>query len=110
MPFPALPAVIISGLLVSTPVAGVVGDDYATLIYDFEVAMICGLVDADVAGAYRQTRGDLERNSALSTEELRRVRIQAMAAADREYDNRGLGGHRPWCKNEGRAGVSRILR
>jgi hypothetical protein len=110
MPFPALPAAIISGLLVSTPVAGGVEGAYAALIYDFEVAMICGLVNGDIAEAYRQTRGDLEQSSALSTEELRRIRIRAMAAAEREYDNRGLGGHRPWCQGEGRDGVGRILR
>jgi len=105
-----VPAIALSGVLALLPVNGGTEADYATLIYDFEVAMICGLVDADVVKAYRQSRGNLERGSMLSTEELRRIRILAMAAAEREYDSRGLGGHRPWCKNEGRAGVGRILR
>jgi len=100
----------LSGVLALLPVSGGTEADYATLIYDFEVAMICGLVDTDVAEAYRQSRGDLERGSTLSTEALRRIRIRAMAAAEREYNNRGLGGHRPWCQGEGRDGVGRILR
>ena len=41
---------------------------------------------------------------------IERLRLAAIVAADREYDNRGLGGYRPWCLGEGVAGVRRILR
>ena len=40
---------------------------------------------------------------------LTKVRIRAMADADREFQNRGLGGYKPWCRADGMAGVRRIL-
>lgn len=85
-------------------------DAYAQLTYDHEVAAHCGLLTPAVAAAYRQTRNRLEAVSALPPETLRNLRIKAIAAAAREYDNRGLGGHRGWCAGEGAAGVARILR
>ncbi len=82
---------------------------YAQLTYDHEVAAHCGLLTHDVASAYRRTRNRLEALSPLPPETLRQHRLKAISAAAREYDNRGLGGHRAWCEGEGKAGVRRIL-
>ena len=84
-------------------------DPYYHLIYDHEVASFCGLVKRHVHDAYRAKRSTLEAASGLSAETLTRIRIGAMAYAEREYINRGLGGHKPWCRNEGMAGVQLIL-
>lgn len=84
-------------------------DRYERLTYDYEVAAYCGLLTRAVETVYRRKRQDLETASGASTEVLRQLRLRALAGAAREYDNRGLGGHRAWCNAEGRAGVARIL-
>ena len=83
-------------------------DPYYTLIYDFEVAIICGLADRTLHDNYLVHRNRIETKDHRSESELTSVRIKAMAAADREYDNRGLGGHRNWCATDGQDGVERI--
>ena len=84
------------------------GDAYYTLIYDFEVAWICGLASQSLHDAYMERRRAIEASDGRDTEALRRTRIKAMAAAEREYDNRSLGGHAQWCAGEGEAGRRRI--
>lgn len=84
-------------------------DPYYALIYDFEVAQFCGLVNKQVHDTFWAKRKAAEAQSERSIEQLRRTRISAMAAADIEYANRGLGGYKPWCQNEGRAGMTRII-
>ena len=98
---------VVAALLLS-PGARASGDAYYSLIYDFEVAMICGLADRGLYEAYKAQRSDIETNDGRDLEALRRVRIQAMAAADLEYNNRSLGGHAQWCASEGRDGQRRI--
>lgn len=82
---------------------------YYALIYDFEVAQFCGLVNRHVHDVFWAKRKTVEAQSKYSIEELRQTRIKAMAAADIEYANRGLGGYKPWCNTEGRAGITRII-
>lgn len=82
---------------------------YYDLIYDFEVAQFCGLVSKRVHDAFWAKRKAAEAESSLSEEKLRHTRIRAMAAAELEYANRGLGGYKPWCQREGRSGIERIL-
>lgn len=84
-------------------------DPYYDLIYDYEVASFCGLVRTPVHEAYAEKRARLEAASGLDEDALTDIRVGAMADADREYINRGLGGHKPWCRTDGRAGVRRIL-
>jgi hypothetical protein len=82
---------------------------YYQLIYDYEVASFCGLVRAPVHTSYKRKRAGLEAETDLSIVTLTKIRIGAMADAEREYINRGLGGHKPWCRSDGAAGVQRIL-
>ena len=76
----------------------------------FQVALHCGLADQRLARAYHGARTQTAKQSGLSKEALRRLRLRAMVAADLEYDNRSLGGHRQWCAGEGRRGVARLLK
>jgi len=106
--------IFISGVVIAISTMSAVADkrshddNYYALIYDFEVAQFCGLVNKRVHDAFSIKRKSVELKSKRSTEELRQTRIKAMAAADIEYANRGLGGYKPWCNHEGRAGVIRI--
>lgn len=86
-----------------------VDDPYYAMIYDFETASFCGLIGKDVYDAFWTKRRAFEAASSRDIEELRQTRIRAMAAADREYDNRGLGGHKQWCKGEVTRGIGRLL-
>lgn len=101
-------AALVLALLSSVP-ASAADDPYYALIYDFEVANFCNLVGKNVYDTFWTKRRALEAASERPTDALTRTRVRAMAAADREYQNRGLGGHRQWCQAEGLAGVGRIL-
>ena len=106
--------IFISGIAILISTMGAVGDTrrgsdtYYALIYDFEVAQFCGLVSRRVHEAFWTKRRITEAQSKRTTEQIRQTRIKAMAAADIEYANRGLGGYKPWCNSEGRAGITRI--
>jgi hypothetical protein len=88
---------------------GPADDPYSQLIYDYEVALICGLANEVLHGAYTAARERLEAGSELDADRLTERRVTAMAAADLEHQNRGLGGFRPWCELDGKAGVARIM-
>lgn len=107
---PRLSILVFALALVSAPFAAAdTTDPYYSLIYDYEVASFCGLVRTPVHEKYARKRADLERVSGLDKDALTKIRVGAMADAEREYINRGLGGHKPWCRSDGRAGVARIL-
>ena len=101
---------ILSTVLLISVVGGTEAskDPYYALIYDFEVAIFCGLADRSLYDNYLAHRDRIEGEDHRDESELTSVRIKAMAAADREYDNRGLGGHRNWCATDGQNGVQRI--
>ena len=107
--------IFISGVVIAIAMVVAVADDrpvsdtYYGLIYDFEVAQFCGLVNQRVHDAFWAKRKMAKSQSEHSIEALRQIRIKAMAAADIEYANRGLGGYKPWCNTEGRAGIARII-
>lgn len=106
--FPRPDAVLLALLLSCAPVAAD-NDPYFTLIYDYEVAGFCGLVRQDVHDAYVIKRRALEAQMTQSREHITKVRVHAMAEAERAYIDRSLGGHKPWCNSDGVAGVKRIL-
>jgi len=95
--------------LAVTPVRAEAVDPYYHLIYDFEVAGFCGLISQSVHDAFWQKRRALENSAARSPQQFTRTRIHAMADAERAYIDRSLGGHKPWCRSDGVAGVRRIL-
>jgi len=82
---------------------------YYALIYDYEVASYCGLIGKDVHDAFWAKRRALEAADPRPEKLITKIRIRAMADADREYQNHGLGGYKPWCRTDGVQGVRRIL-
>ena len=84
-------------------------DAYFQLHYDYEVATHCGRVSPEVERAFRVKRADADDTSHMDVSTRKALRIRAYAEAAREYDNRGLGGHRAWCDTDGAVGVRRIL-
>jgi hypothetical protein len=48
-------------------------------------------------------------DAVIEQETLNELRGKAWQAAHWEWQNRGLGGFRGWCRNEGRAAAERFL-
>jgi len=104
----ALPAAALMAL-VAAPAAGAPGHAYYRLTYDYEVAAQCGLASAAVHDAYLAARAREGERTGLDDQALKALRIRAIVDAEREYHDRGLGGHRAWCAGEARDGVGRLL-
>lgn len=90
-------------------VAASADTDYYQLIYDFEVAGYCGLLTENIVRTTEVKRRALEGTTTLTEAELKKIRISAYVAADAEYQNRSLGGHKVWCETDGLGAVNRIL-
>lgn len=96
-------------LALLSPVSESPEDRYFQVMYDYEVAAQCGLVSVTVERAFRVALERAGRATGFDAEALRRIRIRAIVASDREYNNRGLGGYRPWCRTDGTEGARRLL-
>lgn len=95
--------------------AGAAGLDAATrealreTYYEFEVAGYCSLVDEQVAAGFHRRVGRLLADIEVERRILDELRGKAWQAAHWEWQNRGLGGFRGWCRNEGRAAAEGFL-
>jgi len=78
--------------------------------YRFEVAGYCGLVNEAVAGGYHIERKRLLSQHEISEQEQQFLRGKAWQAAHKEWLNRGLGGFKRWCRNEGTEYAENFLR
>ena len=79
------------------------------VFYDIGVVGYCGLVtDAVSQGFRREVRRIVERD-AIDERGLNAARSRAMTLVELEWDNRGLGGFRGWCRTEGEDAVKRFL-
>ena len=76
-------------------------DELVAVYYRLEVTNYCGLASAQVLAGFKVINSRLLDKYAFSKEQLNAIRGEAWAAGYKEWDNRGLGGFRRWCKNEG---------
>ena len=98
-------------LLLSAVAPAEPSEPYAELsrvYYDFEVAGYCGLVTNAVGRGFRREADRLIERDELDRETINRLRGDAWQAAHAEWQNRGLGGFRNWCRTEGRAAALRF--
>ena len=82
--------------------------ELSRVFYDFEVAGYCGLVDNDVGQGFRAVARRLIQRDALDRETVNQLRGKAWQAAHAEWQNRGLGGFKNWCRTEGLAAAERF--
>ncbi len=82
--------------------------ELSRVFYDFEVAGYCGLVTNAVGHGFRRQAEGLIQRDGLDRETLNRLRGDAWQAAHAEWQNRGLGGFRNWCRTEGSAAARRF--
>jgi len=80
------------------------------IYYRFEVAAVyCGLAeDEAIKGYYIERRQVVEKFSLDKADQLY-ASGQASQLAHKEWMNRGLGGFKPWCRNEGRKYADQFL-
>lgn len=83
----------------STPDPGV--DALADLEYKREVLMYCGISDPDAVRGFLDRQSALVERYSLNREMLLDAASTARQRAYAEWQNRGLGGFRGWCRNEG---------
>jgi hypothetical protein len=77
------------------------GAEIKQVVYMYSVTEYCGLNTGEVYDGYRREVRHLTRQGRLPESTVRWLRIHGMLAADLEYDDRGLGGFRKWCRTEG---------
>lgn len=77
------------------------GAEIKQVVYMYSVTEYCGLNTGEVYDGYRRELRHLTRQGGLPESTVRWLRIHGMLAADLEYDDRGLGGFRKWCRTEG---------
>jgi hypothetical protein len=73
------------------------------VVYEFAVTSYCGTLDEAVTAGYHAEIAAVTRRNGLDAETARRQRIQGWIDAEAEWRNRGLGGQRAWCADEGLA-------
>ena len=85
------------------------GAEIKQVVYMYSVTEYCGLNTREVYDGYRREVRHLTRQGGLPESTVRWLRIHGMLAADLEYDDRGLGGFRKWCRTEGLDAVRHFL-
>ncbi len=71
------------------------------LVYRLEVAGYCSLVTEPAGRGFRIQEQAIIGAHGMDRTLVESARAEAWKLAYREWDNRGLGGFRRWCKNEG---------
>ncbi len=82
--------------------------ELSAVCYDFEVVGYCGLGSDAVGNGLRREAKRLISRDAIDSETVTHLRGKAWQAAHAEWQNRGLGGFKKWCRNEGRAAAARF--
>ncbi|WP_193370648.1 hypothetical protein [Pelagibius marinus] len=75
--------------------------DLTRAVYDYAVTSYCGTLTPEVEAGFKIELAALTVRAGLDKEAARRLRIRGWVEADREWRNRGLGGQRAWCREEG---------
>ena len=106
--FAWLPAVLLS-LAAAQAIAGENQRTLRQVVYDYAVTSYCGLLTAEVEFGFRRELTSLTEQSGLTEADAKAQRIAGWVDADREWSNRGLGGFRAWCKEDGLPAAERFL-
>ena len=74
-----------------------------------EVANYCGLASEKAADGFAIARDSIIRDYKITPKLVGSARAEAWKAGYKEWDNRGLGGFRRWCANEGASYVAYFI-
>jgi hypothetical protein len=101
-------ALILASLAAGLPAGAGESRDLYAVQYDMLLADYCALVDERVVAGYRAESAAMIARDHLDAAQQRDARSRAAIAFEAEWGNRGLGGSRPWCRDEGSAGAQRL--
>lgn len=84
------------------PASADVSDDALTrLVYLAEVTSYCSLADERVVRGFRRERDRIVAEQGMDEKSIEQARMTGWKLAHAEWQNRGLGGFRNWCRTEG---------
>jgi len=72
------------------------------LVYKMEVLNYCGLIDDGISEGFKRRRDHIILIQNLTPEDVQNARMEGWKFGLAEWQNRGLGGFRNWCKTEGK--------
>ncbi|MFA9419506.1 MAG: hypothetical protein ACERLB_05090, partial [Gammaproteobacteria bacterium] len=72
------------------------------LVYKMEVLNYCGMIDDEVSEGFQQRRDHIITSQNLSPENVQNARMEGWKFGLAEWQNRGLGGFKNWCKTDGK--------
>lgn len=79
------------------------------VLYDMGVVGYCGLSTEAVSRGFRRELDRIIHRDEIDRQDFDLARARALTMVEWEWDNRGLGGFRGWCRTEGEAAVDRFL-
>ena len=80
------------------------------LIYRIEVTNYCGLTTDQVIAGFHLQRKTMLDQYRLEKPLIESARSEARKLSYEEWGNRGLGGFRPWCRNEATLYANQFVR
>ncbi|MGF1611434.1 MAG: hypothetical protein ACFCUQ_18670 [Kiloniellales bacterium] len=95
--------------LLLSPMADAEPRSLRHVTYDYSVASYCGLLTPAVEAGFHHELESLTESLGLGPDEAKAERIAGFVAADEEWSNRGLGGFRAWCEDEGMTAAAHFL-
>jgi hypothetical protein len=81
---------------------------YGEALYGYNVAEQCGLLTPRAEEGFAAEERRLATAEGLDRDGVMSARVAAGIAFAREYQNRGLGGARGWCRTEGAEAARRF--
>jgi hypothetical protein len=102
-------SVAFSGAAVAPGLADETPRTLRQVVYDYAVTSYCGLLTPEVEVGFQRELDTVTEASGLSAEEAKASRIAGWVDADQEWSNRGLGGFRAWCEDDGLAAAHRFI-
>jgi hypothetical protein len=101
-------ALLAAVLLGPMPAAAQMATPLEQAMYDYGVAEYCGLVDQAVWDGYRAEANAIIAAEALGEDAVKEASFNAALAVDLEASDRGLGGYRKWCREDGQQAADRF--
>ncbi|MCB1757947.1 MAG: hypothetical protein KDJ38_20685 [Gammaproteobacteria bacterium] len=100
-------------LLLTAPVAAFAEpsdplENLQAWMYRYELCSYCSLSDQAIHDGYRIQSQRLVEQHDISREVYEATRMRAWVAVYREWQNRGLGGFKNWCRTEGEAAAQML--
>ena len=99
--FALLTSVVLAGPKPETPLEQV--------FYDIGVIGYCGLSQDAVSEGFKREVRRIVETEGIDEKTVNAARSRAITLVELEWDNRGLGGFRGWCRTEGETAVKRFL-